>query len=373
MKSSLQTLALRLLIALYLPFLILLGSTAWLGLTVLCVVAVVEDTPGMVVIIIPLGWVCWQFLWASRKLFNFVETDNTLELRLPRDRLHQLYKMVADLGPFEALLEKLDIRLTPHRVGYVYESLQDQPVLVVGGLAVRALSQQALAGVVAHLLTHLASGETGLARRAMRTDQRMDGLETGFEEQPLGQINPLVWLIWLYHWVYRLVWAAHSRKQILVADQGEVQRVGKEAAAATLLHLSLLERVPYLRLDSIAECYLMNRQSLEQAFAEQQRRAGAIDQSEWREAFEKELDKDPAWFAAQPLLRERLAAMGISPKKALNLLLEQRPGPPALQLFPDWEELEKQLTELLLGIVRDEHGLKLEMSPTGLGRPVCRG
>jgi hypothetical protein len=41
-------------------------------------------------------------------------------------------------------------------------------------------------------------------------------LEQCFRERPASMLNPLVWLIRLYHLLFELAWAAHSRQQELL-------------------------------------------------------------------------------------------------------------------------------------------------------------
>src|SRR5262245_37515142 len=143
MKSVIITGLLRLLTWLYVPLLVFEAVAAWLAMMVLCVLALV-DTAVWFLLVIPLIWLLGQFLWALRGLWYKPQPpDSGLELRLPRERLHELYRLAAEHGQSGDVLENLDIRLAPDSIGYVYEEEEGVRVLVVGGMAIRALSQQA--------------------------------------------------------------------------------------------------------------------------------------------------------------------------------------------------------------------------------------
>jgi hypothetical protein len=363
MKAAIITALLRLLTWLYIPILILEAVATWSAVMVLCVLALV-DTAAWFLLEIPLIWLLGQFLWSLRRLWYKPQPpESGLELRLPRDRLHELYRLAAEHGQSGAVLENLDIRLVPDNIGCVYEEEEGVRVLVIGGMAIRALSQQALAAVIGHLLSYFQSGETSLAQDVARTLRRMSKLDDYARDHPSTKMNPLFWPMHAFAWFYRLIYAAHARQQVLAADRRTAEQFGKETAAITLVYLTALGRVPYLRLDSVAELYLINREALDHIFAEQQRRAQTINKYDWEEACQKELDKQVGWCSLQPSLRDRLRAIGMSAKEAVALLQEQT-GPPARELFPDWDDIEKQLTERYVSVFREEYGM------VGAGRHV---
>jgi hypothetical protein len=93
--------------------------------------------------------------------------------------------------------------------------------------------------------------------------------------------------------------------------------------------------------------------------------------SEWEDALRRELKQPPEPFDSHPTLKARLAAIGVSPKKALRLALNQA-GPPARDLFEHWETIERTLTERLLIPYREAYLAKREMAQIFLGRPLDR-
>jgi len=69
-------------------------------------------------------------------------------------------------------------------------------------------------------------------------------------------------------------------------------------------------------------------------------------------------------------VRDRLKTMGISPKKCLKLLLRAQSDSPARALFPEWQLIERVLTEQLIQVSREDYLAKREMAQIILGRPV---
>jgi hypothetical protein len=67
------------------------------------------------------------------------------------------------------------------------------------------------------------------------------------------------------------------------------------------------------------------------------------------------MKKSTGYFDSHPGLKDRLAAMGISPKQATKLT-PQLSGPPSEQLFGSWwPKLEERLAERLIAPFREAH------------------
>jgi hypothetical protein len=64
-------------------------------------------------------------------------------------------------------------------------------------------------------------------------------------------------------------------------------------------------------------------------------------------------------FDDHPCLRDRLKAMGIEPKKALRVALEQR-GTPTSVLIPGWDRIEKEMSERLMLPYRERRAALLD-------------
>jgi len=362
-----------LLMVFYYPFLgfLVLGMLALaVGLGIL-----VAWAPLLCMVLLPLvGLLIWtlvQFALASRAWTSEPPDRDDSELRLSRKKLKGLYELVEQVAQERGLRPPDEIRLAADTVAHVYEDEDGREILVAGGFAIASFSQHVLAGIIAHELSHFAAGDTRLSRRSYRSFVFMEMLEYHLLTQPFWFLNPLIWIVRLYHLGYALAWAANSRCQEIQADQQEVEQVGKERAAAALLYTTVLDGVPSLRLSDIAQSYAKANDRLEGIFAEQVRRVTKISPSDWRDACRKDMRKKTGWFDTHPQLRDRLAAMGVSSRQALQLPIETS-GPHARDLLPGWLEIEKQLTEWIVDIFRVQYAAKMEIAQIILGRPVYR-
>jgi Zn-dependent protease with chaperone function len=361
---------LRLLLWLYFPFLLLLcGLMGWL--TYLLVAALINFTCVITVaapLIVLLLATLLHVLWSLTSLLQRPPELLGIELRLPPESLKPVFLWVLDIARKQKLVLPQDIRMGAETIAHVYEDRKGVRVLVLGGPAVAAFSQETLAGIVAHELAHFTAGDTRLSRNAAGLWQVISVLEYRFRKQKAAHFNPLVWLIRLYHLLFELAWAAKSRQQEFAADGHQVREAGKETAAAALVVAMVSERLPWVRLSSIAKSHVAANEPIEQIFAEHWRRVQSIPADEWQEACKKALKKKTGLFDTHPCLRERLQAIGISPKQAVKLIQHQS-GPPARNLFPDWEQIEKFLTEELIMAYRVDYLAKREIAQIILGKP----
>ena len=361
---------LRLLLWLYFPF--LLALCAFIGWLIYLLVAALISFTCVITVAAPLIVLLLATLlhvsWSLSSLLKRPPEQTGIELRLPPASLKPVFIWVLEIARKQELLLPQEIRIGAETVAHVYEDRKGVRILVLGGLAVAAFSQEALAGIVAHELAHFTAGDTRLTRNAAGLWQVIGMLEQRFYRQRATHFNPLIWLIRLYHLLFELAWAAKSRQQEFAADRHQVQHAGKETAANSLLVAVVSQRLPWVRLSSIAKSYATANEPIEQIFAEHWRRVQAIPADEWQEACKKELKRKTGLFDTHPSLRERLQAMGISPKQAIKLLQHQS-GPPARDLFPDWEQVERILTEELILAYRVDYLAKREIAQIVLGKP----
>jgi Zn-dependent protease with chaperone function len=362
---------LRLLLWLYIPFLLLL--CLFMAAMVALLLGAFTEWMCPLVFVAPLigvlGLTLVQVLWSMRVLLSRPADQPRWEIGVAAEALEPALAWVAGIARKQGLWEPHEIRFAPDTIAHVYEDRHGRRILVLGGQIVAALSQEALAGVIAHELAHFTAGDTKLGRKAARRVGLMLQQEQDFRNRPATQLNPLVWLIRLYHWLFLLAWAAESRRQEYAADRHLVEQAGKDTAAVALLHITITDRLPWARLDSIAKSHAANNEPIDQIFAEHWRRARSIGPDEWDEACRKELKCKTRLFDTHPALRERLKAMGISAKRALKLLCRPQ-GPPARDLFPDWPLIEKVLTSELIAAYRELYWAKREMAQIMLGRPI---
>ena len=360
---------LRLMIFFYIPFLLLVvAATAAL----LIAIAAFFLRTGYIGLVIFLGagvlWLLGQLLFSLSVLFRRLPSNDEMELCQPKAKLRGLYELVDEVARQRGLRVPQEIRLAADTLAHVYEDEEGKEILVIGGLALTALSREALAGVLAHELGHFAAGDTRLSRRAVKRHLLMAVLQVEFQSHRLSILNPLVWLVRLYHLLYAMIWAAHSRQQEYAADRHEVEQIGKEEAAASLLLVTVTERLPWVRLSAIAEACVQTKQPMLQIFSEFRERAASVSRGDWQDACRKELKRKTGWFDSHPALRERLGAMGVSGKKALTLLMDPS-GPPACKVLPEWDAIERRLTDQLIQVYQEVYQIKHEIAQIVLGRP----
>jgi Zn-dependent protease with chaperone function len=356
----------------YIPFLVLywLLVIAFLIFSILPMPGGISFGPcGGVFVVAILGLTLIQTLWTARLLLHPArEIDNPLELHVPRELLGELYQLVEEIGAERGSPVPHEIRLAVDTIAHVFEEPSGKRILVLGGPALMLLSEKALCGVIAHELGHFAAGDTRLSRIGHNKVSVMACLEQDFARTRLLGWNPLVWVLRGYHRLCFHAWAAHSREREYWADRHEVRQVGKKEAGAALLFLTASERLPWVRLLSIAESFVATQQPLDDLFTEQRRRLNSISPSEWEDALRKELSQKTERFDSHPCLRERLKAIGVSPKKALATALAQS-GAPVAERLAAWPGIEKILSRRLMVLCREHYHLKLEMSQIILGGP----
>lgn len=362
---------LRILLAGYYPF--LLALLALLGWLIYLLIRFTMTTPA--------GWwfSFWPLAWFGLTALQLVRVvpiwfaapggPAGMELLLPPAFLEPFYRFIADIVRERKLPMPHQVRLSPDTAAYVYQDAAGERILVLGGLLISSFTQTAVAGVVAHELGHFAAGDTNITRRAGQRGQTMDYLEFYCRGRASMYFNPIIWLVRLYHLAFQLAFLEHSRQQEFAADQQSLRQVGHEEAAATLLFLQALECLPVLRLVSIAKDFAARREPLAGIFVEQQRRAAGLDRADWDDACRKALKKKTTRWDSHPALRDRLKALGVKSKQAAPLLVAKQSGPPARELFPAWDQLEKIMSEQWLNAVRIEQQLKQELAQIIVGRP----
>jgi Zn-dependent protease with chaperone function len=376
----------RFLLLAYYPFLALtLGVIA--SVTVASGVACYRY-PFFTFIFGPLALICAlslaRLLWSLRVIFMKIpDREDEMELRVPREMAPGLYEWAEEIAGGRGLPAPEDIRVAADTVAHVYQRVNGSQVLVLGAIAVRALPQQVLAGIVAHELGHVAAGDTGRGRAELRALVVMGVIEGEFRgsnsrrlrlgrrprlSQALAEflrgasrINPLALPLRGYHLLCSMARAARSRQQEYAADRHEVRESGAEAAAAALILVTVSQRMPWTRLSSLAESWAATNELPQRLFEEQARAVRALDTSEWQDALRKELKEPSGLFDTHPGLKDRLAAMGVSPKQALRLT-PQLSGSPSHELFDKWwPQLEKRLADLLLAPFREAHIAKMQL------------
>lgn len=289
-----------------------------------------------------------QLLWSLMALAKKPPTgDIEAEISFQGDALEPLIAMVKRVAKKRKVNMPDEIKLHPSTVAYVRQGEEGEHILVVGGMGLTAIPASALAGVIAHELGHIASGDTEFGRKLTTNFRFISHLETQYSYSRISKWNPLVWLIRLYHWLIIACWAEMSRQNEFAADQHEVELVGDLQAAATLVYMTIPEALPYVRYDAIVKSHVATGQPLPELFQEQRARIKSLTKGDWDDALKKCLKVPTRWNDSHPALKERLKAIGIKPKRALETALEAK-DPPLCESFPAWMAIERKFTKELV-------------------------
>jgi Zn-dependent protease with chaperone function len=284
-------------------------------------------------------------------LFRRVEEKDEFEIELPDKRQPGLAKLVEQVASERGLDPPDVIRLHAVSAAHVYMDRDGRSVLVIGGTLIAVLPQRALAGIIAHELSHVTAGDIKRSRMAWHWHQVMANLEVRFLTQKWAAWNPLVWLIRLYHLVYDRLFFASKRCQEFLADSYEVDQVGEENAATTLVLIHVLEQMPGASLASMAEHMAMANHHVDDFFAEQVRRLRGMSQSAWEDGLRRALRERTQPYSTHPALKDRLRPLGVKARDVLPLAMNLT-GEPATALFSDWPAVEKRLSKKLQAIAR---------------------
>lgn len=274
-----------------------------------------------------------------------------LAFEFPDEWQEPLLALIDEVSVKGDLPEPDRIHIHAADVAHVYEDRRGRYVLAIGGLAIAALPQRSLAGVIAHELGHFAGGDTALSRLASHWHRVMGVLDYHLRVSPFHRLNPVTWVIRGYHFLYELAWSASSRVDEYAADRHTVELIGPEQTAATLVLIDVLHNMPWANLQAVAEQFVVANERPKDLFAEQVRRVKGATFGEWDEAMRKSLKCKTGPFDSHPCLRERLKAVGVPPKEALRLAMDLS-GAPSTELFANWPVVEKFLSDRIFNIVR---------------------
>ena len=284
-------------------------------------------------------------------LFQRVADEDEFEVEVPDKRQPGSVKLVSQVASERGLDPPDDIRLHAQSLAHVYMDRDGKSILVIGGTLIAVLPQRALAGIIAHELSHLTAGDVRRSRMARHWHRVMVNVEVRFLTQKWAVWNPLVWLIRLYHLVYVRLYFASKRCAEFLADSYYVDQVGEEDAATTLVLIHVLEHMPGANLANMAEQMAMANQRVDDFFAEQVRRLRGASRSAWEDALQRALREETEPYSTHPCLKDRLRPLGVKAREVLPLAMDLT-GEPATALFTDWPAVEKRLSKKLQAFAR---------------------
>jgi Zn-dependent protease with chaperone function len=341
---------LKLMLKMYYPF-VFLVILASIGMTVLCGFLWKQHVCFVFFFIILLLVSIFSFVQSVMSLRVFFQKPKKqkqiLEIKLNREFHGIIHNWVDELAEKYDLTPPDEIRLSADALAHVYESDKKKNTLVLGGMAIGTLTKDALGGIVAHELAHFTQGDTSEPKKLMNRVGLMSSLEYSLGRIPGYVINPVYWVVIGYHRLFLYLHFKHSREQEFKADEWSVNHAGKEVAAATLIFVVLSDYMPWVRLSSVVMSFIESDLPVpKDIFEKQLERAKTVPRSEWDQKLKKALSRRTRWTDSHPCLKDRLKAIGVSPKRALDTALSMK-GDPASNLLMAWSALQRDLSERL--------------------------
>lgn len=219
-------------------------------------------------------------------------------------------------------------------------------VLTVGMANLRYLTVGELKSILAHEYAHFSHRDTFYSRFIHQVTISVDQALTGMASAAgkLNYVNPFFWFFVLYYRAYSLLAAGFSRSQEYLADRVAASLYGKDVFLSGLTKVAtngtLFEATAY---DNIRQLMTEGKAftNLYDAFASY--RDEQLTDEQRHKMYEEFISQQGSMFASHPTVRERMAAVATF---AGAMRVEDAP---ALSLFDQPEELEKELTEFLTG------------------------
>lgn len=221
-------------------------------------------------------------------------------------------------------------------------------VLTLGLSTMHFLTVGELKAILAHEYAHFSHADTFYNRFiyqvSLSIQQALNGM--GAAGGKLNYVNPFFWFLYLYYKAYLLLSAGFSRSREFLADRMAASLYGPDVFTSGLTKVStdgtLFEMTMYGNIEKLLGegKSFVNMYSAFRSFRDEQ-----MDAKDRDELYQKLLDEKESLFATHPTFKERVDAVAELPKGQ-----PAEPGP-ALELFDNSEELEKELTDFLTGYV----------------------
>lgn len=268
-------------------------------------------------------------------------------------RLHQLLEEVArrvDTDPVHEVFLAPGSAIGVHQEGrgpFGVFGVKNR-VLTLGLSTLRFLTVDELKAIMAHEYAHFSHKDTFYSRFiyqvGLSIHQAMDGMAG------LGgvahYVNPFYWFLFLYYKSYSVLSAGFSRSREFLADRMASSLYGsdvfttpltKVCTDGTLFEMTIYDNIAGLLKDGKA---FVNMYESFRSFRDEH--LGAADREE---LYKKLLDEKASLLADHPTFGERIAAVEALPRA------DKQDAAPALSLFDNADEIEKELTEFLTGYI----------------------
>jgi Zn-dependent protease with chaperone function len=230
-------------------------------------------------------------------------------------------------------------------------------VLTLGLSTMRFLTVSELQSILAHEYAHFSHRDTFYSRFiyqvTMSIEQALEGM--GQSGGRLNYVNPFFWFLYLYHKSYGLLAAGFSRSREFLADRMAASLYGSDVFGSALSKVctdgTLFEMTIYGKINQLLEQdkAFINMYEAFRAYRDEQLSAQDRD-----ELYRKLLEEKESLFASHPTFRERIEAVASLPRAT------HPDATPALELFENKEEVEKELTEFLTAYLYHVHQLQAQ-------------
>lgn len=222
-------------------------------------------------------------------------------------------------------------------------------VLTLGLSTMHFLTVGELKSILAHEYAHFSHKDTFYSRFIYQVTlsirEALNGM--GSSGGYFNYVNPVYWFLFLYHKCYDLLSAGFSRSREFLADRMAATLYGSDTFTSALTKVStdgtLFEMTMYDSINSLlgeGKAYV-NMYTAFREFRDEQMKTEDRDQ-----LYQKLLDEKGSLFASHPTFRERIDAVAPLPSA------DRRDDTPAVGLFDNVEELEKELTDFLTGVAQ---------------------
>lgn len=228
-------------------------------------------------------------------------------------------------------------------------------VLTVGAPSIVGLTVQQFRAILAHEYGHFSNRDTAWSSLTYRagsavsqTLSTMQGVRAmGGWFKAVGSINPALWILWLYRWLFAYLTSGFSRLREVCADQEAVERYGARAFVGGLVGVVVNDRlfwgVVFPRVVELAGQgqYLADVNAVVAVARER------LSQPELERMVGEASGHRPSPFDSHPALGDRLAYVRrFSDVRASET---EEGAEPLVDRFADWAARSGQLSELLAG------------------------
>jgi Zn-dependent protease with chaperone function len=235
-------------------------------------------------------------------------------------------------------------------------------ILTLGLSTMHFLTVDELKSILAHEYAHFSHSDTFYSRFihqvTISIEQALQGI--GGTIGKWNYINPFYWFLYLYYRAYSLLASGFSRSREFLADRMACVLYGSDVFGSALSKVAiegdLFESTAY---ENVAHLLAKDQAfvNIYQTFRDFREEHMAATNRD--EAFQTLLEERGSLFASHPTFRERLEAVARLPKA------ERPDATAASDLFPNLEELEQELTQLLTAYVHHINQLQAQAQAQG--------